>query len=75
MATNTFSKEMEIRLIDFFANDIDPKHMAKSIRKVNYLLALNAMKEKGNLGVENLENCFYWLNELAEILNPYLEAE
>jgi hypothetical protein len=33
------------------------------------------MKEKGNLGVENLENCFYWLNELAEILNPYLEAE
>jgi hypothetical protein len=53
----------------FFANDIDPKDMAKSIRKVNYLLALNAMKEKGNLGVENLENCFYWLNELAEILN------
>ncbi|MBP1225275.1 hypothetical protein [Flavobacterium sp. 1355] len=75
MATNTFSEEMEIKLVDFFANDIDPKDMAKSIRKVNYLLALNAMKEKGNLGVENLENCFYWLNELAEILNPYLEAE
>jgi len=75
MATNTFSEEMEIKLVDFFANDIDPKDMAKSIRKVNYLLALNAIKEKGNLGVENLENCFYWLNELAEILNPYLEAE
>jgi hypothetical protein len=75
MATNTFSEEMEIKLVDFFANDIDPQDMAKSIRKVNYLLALNAMKEKGNLGVENLENCFYWLNELAEILNPYLEAE
>ena len=75
MATNTFSEEMEIKLVDFFANDIDPKDMAKSIRKVNYLLALNAMKEKGNLGVENLENCFYWLNELAEILNPYLEID
>jgi hypothetical protein len=75
MTTNTFSEEMEIKLIDFFANDIDPKDMAKSIRKVNYLLALNAMKEKGNLGLENLENCFYWLNELAEILNPYLEVE
>ncbi|PWB22294.1 hypothetical protein [Flavobacterium sp. HTF] len=75
MCTSTFSKETETRLIDFFANVIDPKDMAKAIRLVNYLLALNVMKENGNLGVENLENSFYWLNELAEILNPYLEAE
>ena len=75
MSTSTFSKETETRLIDFFDNVIDPKDMAKVIRLVNYLLALNVMKENGNLGVENLENSFYWLNELAEILNPYLEAE
>ncbi|RZJ54821.1 MAG: hypothetical protein EOO44_03665 [Flavobacterium sp.] len=75
MATNTFSEEMETRLTDFFANVIDPKDMAKTIRQVNYLLALNVMKEKGNLGVENLENSFYWLNELAEILHPYLDVE
>lgn len=75
MTINNFSEEIESRLIDFFANVIDPKDMAKTIRQVNYLLALNVIKEKGNLGVENLENSFYWLNELAEILHPYFEAE
>ena len=51
--------------------------MAKTIRHVNYMLALSLMRECETLETEktNLENGFYWLNELAEILNPYLDVE
>lgn len=77
MSTNTFSKETELRLADFFNNSIDPQLMAKTIRQVNYMLALSLMRECETLETEktNLENGFYWLNELAEILNPYLDVE
>nr|WP_095953798.1 hypothetical protein [Flavobacterium sp. ACN6] len=77
MSTNTFSKETQLRLADFFNESIDPKSMAKAIRQVNYVLALNAMRDSETLQTEkiNLEDNFYWLNKLAEILNPYLEVE
>jgi hypothetical protein len=77
MSTNTLSKEAEIRIIDFFSKTVDPKSMAKTIRHLNYLLALSVMRENETLKLEmiNLENGFYWLNELAEILNPYLDVE
>ncbi|MFZ0597601.1 MAG: hypothetical protein WAM46_11530 [Flavobacterium sp.] len=77
MSTNTLSKEMELRLADFFNNSIDPQLMAKSIRQVNYMLALSLMRDCETLETEktNLTNGFYWLNELAKILNPYLDVE
>ncbi|MEO8533053.1 MAG: hypothetical protein ABI441_04850 [Flavobacterium sp.] len=31
--------------------------------------------KKGNSGVENLEDTFYWLNELTEIFDPYFVVE
>ncbi|MEA9415431.1 hypothetical protein [Flavobacterium sp. PL02] len=76
MSTNNLSEEAKTRLMNFFNNTIDPKGMAKVIRQANYLLALGAMREQ-TLQNEtiNLENSFYWLNELAEILNPYLDVE
>ncbi len=77
MNTNALSKETELRLNDFFNNSIDPKLMAKTIRKVNYILALSIMRDCETMETEkmNLEEGFYWLNELAEILNPYLDVE
>jgi hypothetical protein len=77
MKTNTLSKEAETRLMNFFNHTIDPKDMAKAIRQANYLLTLGIMREDKMLKNEvvNLENSFYWLNELAEILNPYLDLE
>ena len=77
MSTNTLSKETELRLTEFFTNSIDPQSMAKTIRQVNYFLALTAMRENEPLPSEkeNLENGFYWLNQLAETLNPYLDVE
>jgi hypothetical protein len=77
MSTSTLSKEAETRLTDFFNNTIDPEEMAKAIRQVNYILALGVLREHETLQNEiiNLENSFYWLNQLAEILNPYLDVE
>ena len=77
MSTNTLSKETEKNLIDFFNKSVDPKAMAKLIRQLNYIIALGVMREHETLQNEiaNLENGFYWLNELAEILNPYLDKE
>jgi len=77
MSTNNLSQEAQTRLINFFNNTIEPEGIAKAIRQINYLLALEVMRKNETLQVEiaTLENSFYWLNELAEILNPYLHKE
>ncbi|WP_264550712.1 hypothetical protein [Flavobacterium sp. N2038] len=77
MSTNTLSKEAETRLVNFFNNRIDPEDMAKTLRQVNTTLALGTMTKTENLQNEifNLGDSFYWLNELAEILNPYLSRD
>ncbi|MEO8535084.1 MAG: hypothetical protein ABI441_15100 [Flavobacterium sp.] len=77
MSTNNLSKETELRLTEFFNNSIDSKSMAKTIRQVNYLLALNAMREQEPLQSDkmDLDDSFYWMNKLAEILDPYLDVE
>ncbi|MDP5199144.1 hypothetical protein [Flavobacterium sp. DG2-3] len=74
MATECVS-EVENRLNNFFTNVIDPKDMAKAIRQANYMLTLSVIRERDSLGKINLENFYYWLNELAEVLDPYLEVE
>ena len=77
MNANTLSKEAETRLQHFFNEKIAAEDMAKIIRQVNYLLSLNLMKENETFqnGKINLEENFFWLNELAEILNLYLNQE
>lgn len=51
--------------------------MAKSIRQVNYALSLCSMRGCETLESElsNIDDNFYWLNRLAEILDPYLDVE
>ncbi|MGE6354571.1 hypothetical protein ACQKCJ_11970 [Flavobacterium sp. NPDC079362] len=77
MSVNTLSKETELRLTEFFNQAIDPENFAKAIRRVNYLLAMSLMRECETLQIDtkSVEDGFYWLNELAEILNPYLDVE
>lgn len=77
MNTNHLSKETETRLIEFFTKTIDPEEMAKTIRQVNYVLSLCAMRgcETVETELNNLDDNFYWLNKLAEVLDPYLEGE
>ncbi|WP_417942774.1 hypothetical protein [Flavobacterium sp. RS13.1] len=77
MITESLSKETETRLIDFFTNNINPKDMAKTIRQINYILALSALRESETVQAEisNLEKSFYCMNRLAEALDPYLDVE
>jgi len=77
MTTESLSKETETRLIEFFTKTIDPKEMAKTIRQVNYVLSLCAIRGCETVETEfnNLDDNFYWLNKLAEVLDPYLDDE
>ena len=77
MGKKHFSKEVEIRLKDFFTNTIDSDEMARAIRQVNYILSLSAIRGCETVETEfnNLEDNFYWLNKLAEVLDPYLDVE
>ncbi|MFD1604700.1 hypothetical protein ACFSJW_14915 [Flavobacterium artemisiae] len=77
MKTNTLSKEAETRLIDFLNPIIDPEDRTKILKQVNCILALgiSGQHETLQIGLANFEDNYYWLNELAEILNPYLSEE
>ena len=77
MATDSFSDELENRLEDFFIDVIDPKDIAKMIRQINYTLSLCAMRgcEIIESELPNIDDNFYWLNRLAEVLDPYLEVD
>lgn len=77
MTTEGLSKEVETRLKDFFIDVMDPVDMVKTIRQVNNVLSLCAMRGCETVETEfnNLGNNFYWLNKLAEVLDPYLDVE
>lgn len=77
MTTESLSKEVETRLKDFFIDVIDAKDMAKTIREVNYVLSLCSMRgcETIESEIKNIDDNFYWLNRLAEVLDPYLEID
>ena len=76
MTTEGLSKEVETRLKDFFIDVMDPEDMAKTIRQVNHILSLCVMRgcETVESEVKNIEDNFYWLNKLAEALDPYLDV-
>lgn len=77
MTTEGLSKEVETRLKDFFIDVVDPKDMAKLIRQINHILSLCVMGgcETVESEVKNIEDNFYWLNKLAEALDPYLDVD
>jgi len=76
MITDNLSNKVETRLSAFFTDNIDYKEMAKMIREVNNALSLSVMRGSETIESEirNIDDNFYWLNKLAEVLDPYLEA-
>lgn len=76
MTTDKLSNEVKTRLNVFFTDNIDCKDMAKLIREVNNALSLSVMKgcETIESEIKNVDDNFFWLNKLAETLDPYLEA-
>lgn len=66
------------KLIEFFTKDVDAKDFAKSLRRATYLIALSYMRSddvNNPMSKEWTDESYYFLNELAEILDPVLESE
>ncbi|MEO8255174.1 MAG: hypothetical protein ABI554_12400 [Flavobacterium sp.] len=68
--------EVNEKIINFFDKTIGTKDFAKFIRRTNYILSLTAIRDNDNLIDKDwLDNSYYWLNEFAEVLDPYLDAK
>lgn len=65
------------KLLEFFRKDVPPASMAKMIRHLNYVVALSLIRRNETLECHRaeLDHEFFWLNELAEILNPYFNID
>lgn len=66
------------KLIEFFEKTIDPEAMARTMRRINYILTLVVIRNEENKNPMNpdwLDDGFYYLNELAEILDPCLNID
>ncbi|MBS7254860.1 hypothetical protein [Flavobacterium branchiicola] len=76
MTTQNLSNEIQTRLNNLFTDEIDCKEMAKMIREINYALSLSTMRDHENIKseIKNIDDNFYWLNKLAEVLDPYFEV-
>lgn len=64
------------RLVTFFTEQVDAKSMAQSLRRAAYLIALSFIRSDGHSNVMSQEwadDSFYFLNEMAEVLDPVLE--
>lgn len=79
---STENKETETgftneKLNTFFKVEIDPQTMAKYIRRVNHILALTAIREDDNnpINKEWLDDGYYHLNQLAEVLDPSMSVD
>jgi hypothetical protein len=63
-------------LLKFFSDNVEPRQMAQSLRRATYLIALSFIRsEDGNnpMNKEWTDDSYYFLNELAEVLDPVLE--
>lgn len=72
--TSNIDKELENRLVDFF-KEKNPSQIAKIIRQSNNILALSFIRQNDATNFiepKKADDCFYWLNELAEALEPNL---
>lgn len=64
------------KLTTFFTEQVEPKQMAQSLRRAAYLIALSFIRNEDNkncMSQEWTDDSFYFLNELAEVLDPVLE--
>ena len=66
------------KLENFFAKIVDDKDMANILRRATYLIALSFIRSEENknpMSPEWTDETFYFLNELAECLDPMLDAK
>ena len=64
------------RLNEFLKSTIEPASLAKKLRRANYILAITNLTDKENsIDMDWANDSYFWINELAEILDPNLDIE
>lgn len=74
---NTIPTLEQEYLLKFFTETVDTKTMAQSLRRATYLIALSYIRAEETVNPMDKEwtdDSFYFLNELAEVLDPVLES-
>jgi len=75
MTTEILNTEQQEKLMTFFNEKLDPQEFAKIIRRYNYEMSLMMIRNNESDNVINkqwVDDGFYWLNELVEIVDPNL---
>lgn len=75
---NTVQQEKMIEIMEFFDRNVGLKDFAKIIRRYNNEVALTMMSDEERdytVDKKRINEGFYWLNELAEIIDPNLNME
>ena len=65
-------------LDDFLNKWVGPKEMAKYLRRANYIMNMEYVKsnkDEFSASDKELEECFYYINQLAEKIDPYFDKE
>ena len=64
------------RLNEFLKSTIEPVSLAKHLRRANYILAISQLTdEESSTDKKWANDRYFWINELAEILDPNLDIE
>jgi uncharacterized coiled-coil DUF342 family protein len=59
-----------------FLTQHNEKSLAKILRRLNYVIATDVLSNsESGQKIEWVNTGFYWINELAEILDPMLDIE
>lgn len=62
----------------YFEKDIPLKNFAQQIRRANHILSIVMMQPDAEQNIPKshwINDCFYHLNEFAELIDPLLENE
>lgn len=60
------------KIQEFFDCQIDSKEFAKHLRRLNHVIAVVNLDQQADINNELISESFHWVNNFAEILDPYL---
>ena len=76
MTTEILNTKQQEKLMKFFEDEVYPGQLAQIIRRYNHEISLMMIRDDESKNVINkqwIDDGFYWLNELAEIIDPNLK--
>ncbi len=76
MKNPSHTDNQELKINEFFTTEIDNKSMALYIRRTLFVISKNALEtQESGMYFDWLAKGYFWLNELAERLDPYLDKK